>query len=179
MWSTAQEVPGAASLSQPTNAYTWVIYFVPEELMTATWAQEKRHQAEKSGAFNCWLSLTINDVLTSMLNNELCNNPAQTKSCICRVVSALRLTPGFFTLPPLTMLREWISPPRIHVPARIWDELRCPSLPSPKAEQRLSWGHLCSKRHISKNVPNHRVLTMLCFCCTEPRLYRFPAFKIH
>lgn len=117
--------------------------------------------------------------LLMMYNNEHCNNPAQTKSCICRVVSALRLTPGFFTLPPLTMLREWISPPRIHVPARIWDELRCPSLPNPKAEQRLSWGHLCSKRHISKNVPNHRVLTMLCFCCTEPRLYRFPAFKIH
>lgn len=86
----------------------------------------------------------------------------------------------FFTLPSLTMLREWIPPPRTHVPAHTWAErLRCPSVPSPKAEQSLSWGHLCSMRHISENVPDHRVPTMLCFCCTEPRAYRFPALKIH
>lgn len=83
------------------------------------------------------------------------------------------------TLPSLTTLTKWVPPPR-GGPAATWaKKWGAPSFPWPKAKQSLSWGHLCSRRHISENAPDHRVPTVLCFCWAEPRAYRFPALKIH
>lgn len=140
-----------------------------------TWAQRERHQVGKLGALSCCLGHTIAAMQWRALQWSCTNRILYLRAGLSTEVNTI-----FFTLPSLTKLREQMRPPRTHVPSPTWAErLRCPSSLSPEAEKRLSWGHLCSKRHISENVRDHRVPTMLCFCCTKPRAYRFPALKIH
>lgn len=117
----------------------------------ATWAQWKRPRVWEVGAFSCHLSCAITAV----------------QWCASRILqlwswrtAKTEVHTSSPTHPSLTALTKWVPPHRAYGPAHTWlssGDL----LPSPAQKLSKGWalsrGHLCSRRHISENAPDHRV----------------------
>lgn len=122
------------------SAYTWVKLEV-ELLLPPGFSREGTRLRSQEP------STAVLAALLMLCNDEHCNDLVQTGSCACKLVSEWRLTSGFFH-PSFPHYRQGMNSstqnlcssshlslnPNQHTQDL---RLRCPSFPTPKAEQRL------------------------------------------